>query len=96
MLLHVVLKPLTHIGNASPVLMLECPETLAAKTWVLHGEAKIAYEVHSIIFISNKTGVHIANLSVVNAAIVNPSQEDRERRDTGCIYLVSIQNDLTS
>lgn len=56
---------------------------------------KITYEVHSITVISKKTDVHTTDLSSVNAALVNTSQEDREQTATGCIYLISFQNDLT-
>lgn len=52
--------------------------------------------VCSIIFISKKTDVHTTNLSSANAAITNHSQKDREWADTRYIYLVSIENHLSS
>lgn len=58
--------------------MLGCPKTPVAKAFVLHGEAKIAFEGDSIIFISKKTDVHTTNLSSANAAITKHGQKDRE------------------
>lgn len=72
------------------------PRNSSSKSFVLHREAKIASEVHSIIFISKKTDVHPTKPSSANAAITNHSQQDREWADTGYIHLVSIQNCLSS
>lgn len=58
-----------------PSVHARAPQNSSSKYLDLHGEAKTAYEVHSIIFISKKAAVHITNLSSVHAAMSTPARQ---------------------